>query len=116
VKIKLDENVHGDVRNALVTQGHDVRTAHEEGLAGRPDADVAAAVKGEIRCLVTFDLDFADPRRFPPAGFAGLVVLRLRIPTARLQVERVRRFFDEMPEVVGKLWILEEARARDWTP
>jgi predicted nuclease of predicted toxin-antitoxin system len=94
VRIKLDENVHGDVRDALAARGHDVRTAHDERLGGRPDADVGAAAKGETRCLVTFDLDFADPRRFPPAGSAGLVVLRLRIPTAiagRTRDEVLRR-------------------------
>ena len=116
MKIKLDENVHGDVVGALATRGHDVRTAREEGLAGRPDRDVAAAVKAEARCLVTFDLDFADPRNFPPPEFAGLIVLRLRFPTAQAQVERLVRFFSEKPEIAGKLWIVEEARARDWTP
>jgi hypothetical protein len=66
--------------------------------------------------LVSFDLDFADPRRFPPSDFPGLVVLRLRAPTIRNQVERITRFFAEQPETSGRLWIVEERRARDWTP
>jgi predicted nuclease of predicted toxin-antitoxin system len=89
VRIKFDENVHGDAREALAGWGHDVATVYEERLAGRPDVDIAAAVKAEGRCLVTFDLDFADPRRFPPAELAGLVVLRLRVPTSKLQVRRI---------------------------
>ena len=115
MKLKLDENVHRDVAAALAGWGHDVTTAYDEGLAGQPDAEVAAAVLAEGRVLVTFDLDFADPRTFPPAAFAGLVVLRLRLPTAKLQVRRLVSFFAAQPEVAGKLWIVDETRARDWT-
>jgi hypothetical protein len=35
VRIKLDENVHGDAREALAGWGHDVTTVYEERLAGR---------------------------------------------------------------------------------
>jgi len=117
VKIKLDENIHGDVRDALVRWGHDTTTVREEGLAGHPDIDVAAAVKAEERCLVTFDLDFADPRHYPPAEYAGIVVLRLRAPTFKLQIRRLVSFFTaQEDDVTGKLWILDETRTRDWTP
>ena len=117
MKIKLDENIHGDVRDALAGWGHDATTVHEEGLAGRPDADVAAAVKAEERCLVTFDLDFANPRHYPPGEYAGIVVLRLHTPTSKLQIRRLVSFFTAQAEsVAGKLWILDETRARDWTP
>lgn len=115
MRIKLDENVHGDARDALTGWGHDVATVHEERLAGHPDADVAAAVKAEGRCLVTFDLDFADPRKFPPVEFAGIVVLRLRVPTSKLQVRRIVGFFAAQPDVTGRLWIVDETRARDWS-
>ena len=71
MKIKLDENLHGDVAGALAALGHDVATAQQENLAGHPDADVAAALKRERRCLATFDLDFADTRVFPPREFSG---------------------------------------------
>jgi predicted nuclease of predicted toxin-antitoxin system len=116
VKIKLDENVHGDVKQALVSRGLDVLTAHDQALAGRPDADVAAAVKSERRCLVTFDLGFADTRRVSPRDFSGIVVLRLRIPTSSLQVRRLASFFGSEAELEGHLWIVDEVRARDWTP
>ncbi len=115
MRIKLDENVHGDVRAALAVWGHDVATLHEERLAGHPDTDVAAAAKAEGRCLVTFDLDFADPRKFPPRESPGLVVLRLRVPTSKIQVRRIVSFFAAQSEVAGRLWIVDETRARDWS-
>jgi predicted nuclease of predicted toxin-antitoxin system len=71
VKLKLDENVHTDVAPALRALGHDVLTVHDQGLAGHPDADIARAVQQEQRVLVTFDLDFADIRRYPPSRSSG---------------------------------------------
>ena len=114
MKLKLDENVHTDVAGALRAQGHDVLTVHDQGLAGRPDSDLARAVRAEQRGLFTFDLDFADPRLCPPAQFAGLVVLRLGAPTSRNQIAALTRFFAETTDIAGRLWIVE--RARDWTP
>ncbi len=116
MKIKLDENVHGGAVAVLTARGHDVCTVREEGLAGCPDAELARKVQAESRCLVTFDLDFADTRRYPPAEFAGLVVLRLRIPTGLRQIERINSFFAEKPQLKGQLWIVEEDRARDGCP
>lgn len=116
MRLKIDENVHGDVAVALRTQGHDVTTVHDERLAGHPDADIARAIQSEHRCLVTSDLDFADVRRYPPSQFAGLVVLRLGAPTTRHQVDCATRFFAETTDLAGHLWIVEDARARDWTP
>ncbi|MFQ5720703.1 MAG: DUF5615 family PIN-like protein [Acidobacteriota bacterium] len=116
MNIKLDENVHRDVRAALLAQGHTVRTAMEQDLAGHPDTEIAAAIQDEGFCLVTFDLDFSDVRRYPPATFAGLIVLRLRRPTARRQVTRLTEFFAGLPDLTGRLWIVEDHRARDWTP
>lgn len=116
MKLKLDENVHTDVAAALRAQDHDVATVHDERLAGHPDADLARAVRAEKRCLITFDLDFADPRLCPPTQFAGLVVLRLGAPTARNQITALTRFFAETTDIAGRLWIVEHTRARDWTP
>lgn len=116
MKLKIDENVHGDVAVALRSRGHDVATVQDERLAGHPDADIAHAVRTEHRCLVTSDLDFADVRRYPPSQFSGLVVLRLGAPTTRNQIACLSRFFAETTDPAGHLWIVEDARARDWTP
>lgn len=115
MKLKLDENVHTDVAPALRALGHDVLTVHDQHLAGHPDADIARAVHQEQRVLVTFDLDFADIRRYPPTWFAGIVVLRLGAPTAHHQIAALTRFFAEFSDIPGHLWIVEDNRARDWT-
>lgn len=103
-------------REGLRVAGHDVATVHQQELAGRPDAEIAAAVKAEYLCLVTFDLDFADTRRYPPSKFSGMVVLLLRHRTAARQLERITHVVAGGAELAGRLWIAEDDCVRDWTP
>jgi Domain of unknown function (DUF5615) len=58
MKIKLDENLPLGLAVVLKSLGHNVHTTAEEGLAGKPDADVWAAAQREERFLITQDLDF----------------------------------------------------------
>ena len=78
MKFKLDENMPADLIVLLRDHGHDVTTADEEGLAGAADQPLLTAAAGEGRALLTFDLDFADFRHYPPGSHAGIVVFRLR--------------------------------------
>jgi predicted nuclease of predicted toxin-antitoxin system len=66
VKLKLDENLGRRWASQLRDGGHDVHTVIDEGLSGADDVDVLAAAVAEDRELVTMDLDFANPIRFPP--------------------------------------------------
>ena len=83
MRLKLDENLGLRHAEMLRRAGHDVDTVHDESLSGAPDEAVLAAAREADRALVTLDLDFADPMRFPPATTAGLVVLRPRSHLAR---------------------------------
>lgn len=58
--------------------GFDAAKVDEEGLSGAVDADVLAAAAREERVLLTFDVGFADIRRYPLGSHAGIVVFRLR--------------------------------------
>ncbi|MHB1929671.1 MAG: DUF5615 family PIN-like protein [Acidimicrobiales bacterium] len=61
--------------------GHEVDTVPDESLSDAADDAVLAAARAADGALVTLDLAFADPLRFPPAATAGIVVLRpTRIP------------------------------------
>lgn len=83
MKIKLDENLPARLAVILSAQGHDVHTVPDEGLSGRPDADIWQAACDEGRFLITQDLDFSDTRRFAPGTHPGLLLLRLREPGAQ---------------------------------
>ena len=61
-----DENFSRSVVEALRALGHDVRTAQEEGLGGRPDPEVLAAATALGRIMLTHDRDFVRLHRADP--------------------------------------------------
>ena len=86
MKIKLDENMPADLAAMLREEGHDVADVVEEGLGGADDPPVLKAATDEQRILITFDLDFADIRHYPPGSHGGIVV-----SLARSALESIRR-------------------------
>jgi predicted nuclease of predicted toxin-antitoxin system len=80
VRFKLDENFDARL-SALVSEGgHEVDTVLGEGLSGKPDGEVYDACRRGARVLLTLDLDFSNPIRFPPEGTEGIVVVRAPAP------------------------------------
>ena len=77
MKFKTDENLGPGAAAALRDAGHDVESVRDESLGGAPDTTLAAHCAAEGRVLVSLDLDFANPLRFPPARSAGYAVIRL---------------------------------------
>jgi predicted nuclease of predicted toxin-antitoxin system len=77
VRFKLDENLPPDASTLLSNSGHDALTIWDQGLQGRPDAQIAEVCQEEQRTLITLDLDFADIRAYPPNQYSRLIVMRL---------------------------------------
>ncbi len=75
LKFKVDENLPIEAAALLCDAGHDALTVSQQQISGEPDATVAAVCNLEGRIVVTLDLDFGDIRAFPPADYAGIVVL-----------------------------------------
>ena len=114
LKFKVDENLPLEAAQLLAGAGHDAVTVADQGMAGHPDTSVAAVCRREGRSLLTFDLDFADIRSYPPSDHAGIIVLRL----ARLDklhalsvLQRLLPVLEQEP-LTGKLWIVEETSVR----
>jgi predicted nuclease of predicted toxin-antitoxin system len=91
MKVKLGENLPVELVDLLAAQCHDVQTVPGEALAGRPDGVIFRASLSEGRLLMTQDLDFSDVRRLKPGTHPGIVLIRLREPSRRRLVERVRK-------------------------
>jgi predicted nuclease of predicted toxin-antitoxin system len=114
---KTDENLPFEAAGLLRLRGFDVATVIEQRLGGRPDSDVAAVCRSEHRALVTLDTDFANIDAYPPADYAGIVVLRL----ARQDKAHVLQVLGGLvPHLIGidlsgRLWIVEETRIRERT-
>jgi len=114
LKFKIDENLPVETATLLADAGHDAVTVLDQQMGGEGDPIVAAACRSEGRVIVTLNLDFADIRRYRPADYAGLVVLRLaRLDKAKVvaAIERLLPVLHEEP-LAGKLWIVDESRVR----
>lgn len=118
MKLKLDENFDVRLVPELVKEGFDADTVIAEGLVGSPDQTIYDTCKAIGRTLVTLDLDFSNPLRFPPQDTEGIVVVRP--PKAVLSSIRatLRSVLAQLKTgaVKGKLWIVEAGRIREYDP
>ncbi len=118
MKIKLDENLDPRLVPALESEGFDADTVAAENLSGSSDDMIYETCQKVGRVLVTLDLDFSNPFRFPPATTEGIVVVRPPRPV--LSAIRAT-LFSVLPQLKslplkGTLWIVEPGRIRVHDP
>jgi predicted nuclease of predicted toxin-antitoxin system len=115
--LKLDENLSEQLLAVARGGGLDAESVRSEHLVGAPDDVVFERCRSEKRVLVTLDLDFSDPVRFPPSMSAGTIVLRPHRPSMR----QIAQLFDatlqrlEHDSPVNSIWIVEPGRVRIYT-
>lgn len=115
MKLKLDENLGLRGYDILVAAGHDVATVATQSMEGSLDRDLIDRCRSEDRCLVTLDLDFANPLIFLPSHYRGIAVLRVPPrPSAADLARLVGTLADALKTELldGKLWIVEASRIR----
>ena len=111
---KLDQNIPARVATQLRNSGFDVATVSEQDMEGAADPVVHAVCRYENRVLVTFDLDFADIRAYPPSKSRGLIVLRPPTQSAAAVSSLVHNLIPllQRRDPDGELWIVEDDRVR----
>ena len=118
MRFKLDENF--DLRLTLLVAegGDDVDTAPAEGLSGASDERIYQACRDTGRTLITLDLDFSNPLRFPPESTEGIVVLRPPRPTLPLIRVTLATVLPDLKSrsLRGTLVIAEPGRIRLYDP
>jgi predicted nuclease of predicted toxin-antitoxin system len=118
VKLKLDENFDIRLIEVLTSEGHDVDTVLAEGLSGCNDDTVYEVCRSKKRVLITLDLDFSNPFRFPPFESEGIVAVRPPRPV----LSAIRATLTSaLPQLKTqsqnkKLWIVEPGRIRIYDP
>ena len=119
MRAKLDENLGRSCAELLAALGHDVATVHQEGMGSWKDEDVLSACARENRALITLDLDFSNPLRFPPEKTPGIVVLRLPSPIEPGHLAAALASLNSAlssRSVEGRLWIAQPGTLREWEP
>jgi len=117
MKLKLDENLSQAAAEIFRQAGHNTESVVSQGMAGSPDQKVISVCQSERRCLVTLDLDFANPLIFPPNQFYGIAVFRLPPRSSYgdlLIVCRTLLVALGQKSIQGKLWIVQKNRIREY--
>ena len=117
MRLKLDENLGKECAALLSRAGHDVSTVFEQGMTSASDEVVLETCRREERGLVTLDLDFANPLRYPPAENEGIVVIRLPRRCSRGDLEAAVSTLAEglvRSPIKGKLWIVQPNVIREY--
>lgn len=119
MKLKLDENFGRRCVDILISSGHDVATVAGQHMSGAADQDLIQVCHAESRCLVTLDLDFANPLRFKPANYSGIAVIRLSGRASYAELLTAVTTFAKALEtefIDHQLWIVEIGRIRVYRP
>lgn len=117
MKFKLDENFGTRYAGLLRQTGLDAATVAEEKLCSSSDNALITICRNERRCLITLDLDFANPFIFKPSQYAGIIVLRLPPKPTPSDIEHLLFLLIQglkRSGVNGKLWIIQRNRIREY--
>ena len=114
MRFKVDENLHEDIAESLRSRGHDAVTVHDQKMRGSTDSRLSEVCQAEGRAIVSFDLDFANIRDYPPGDYPGLIVLRLSDQSRPYVSQVFAAVLDllDREELAGCLWVVEEHRVR----
>jgi len=118
VRFKLDENIAAEMSRPIAEADHDVTTVSGQNISGCEDQQLYDICRAEQRILVTLDMDFANPLRFPPEATAEIVVLRPARPLLSLLRHALTNALARLKtdDVAGTLWIVESASIRVHEP
>ena len=84
-----DECVYKVTVDLLRSWGHDVLTAQEVGLSGKPDEEILAYAVRHERVLITIDMGFSNIRHYTPESHRGIIVAKFARAT---QMQFIRSY------------------------
>jgi predicted nuclease of predicted toxin-antitoxin system len=112
----IDADLPRSVGDLLRSHGHEATDVRDIGMRSALDTTIAQHAQREGWCLLTGDFDFSDIRSYPPADYAGIVVLVIPPTVTSLYITQLLAMFLQQRDIVeqlpGKLAIVEAGRVR----
>ena len=110
MRFLLDENVQVRVGNRLQKAAHDVARVP----SGMRNGAVLVHAVSERRVLVTYDSDFLDSVRYPPARTPGIVYVRVHPASLDGAMRALERLMETVPatELAGACFMATEDESR----
>lgn len=116
MRFLLDANMPRSASAAIRRLGHEAVDSRDIGLGFAADTEIANYAKAHGLALITRDFDFSDIRNYPPAEFAGIIVLGLPDDAVAESVVRVMESFISeshlLSQLAGRLAVVELWRVR----
>lgn len=111
----IDEDVARSTARVLAAQGFVVKDIRDFGLRGASDEAIYRFVLDNRAVLVTADLGFANPLRFPLGHRFGVVILRFPNEVATLEInrqviEQISKLREE--DYISSVIVIEPGRMR----
>jgi predicted nuclease of predicted toxin-antitoxin system len=103
MKFLVDASLPRSTAQRISQRGHAAVDVRDVGLGTADDADIAAFARAQGFCLITADFHFADVRQYPPAEYAGLVVVERPHNASVVVTLRLIESLLEQPEVIAQL-------------
>jgi predicted nuclease of predicted toxin-antitoxin system len=116
MRFLVDASLPRSAAVLLKQMGHDAVDVRDIEMRSATDDIIATHARGNQQALITRDFDFADIRNYPPADYAGIVVLQLPDDATAAQVVKLLEAFvrreDWLARLNGRLAIVESWRVR----
>ncbi|HET6568211.1 MAG TPA: DUF5615 family PIN-like protein [Rhodothermales bacterium] len=103
MRFLVDANLPRSTIAAFTRAGHEAIHVNDVGLKEAPDELIAQRAREIQAAIVTRDLDFADIRRYPPADYPGIVVMRLPDDTVATDIVQILEQFLGRAEIIDNL-------------
>lgn len=105
MRFLVDENIRNDVKEFLISCGHDVIAVKP----GSEDLEIARIAQETKRIILTHDQHFADILMFPPKEYSGIIRIKIHPPSPEIIISALNDFLPKFtPEQLNqKLFILE---------
>jgi len=97
VKFLLDQNIRADTLEFLRTLGLDVTSTRELGLEQAADDEIVKIAQTLGAVTITFNMDFADIRFYPPSAHSGVIRLRIEPQTIEVVHPILKNLFTTIP-------------------